>query len=132
MRKVLAILAIASLNVGCSEKLQSEYQTASACAEYSRKLDTVSADHLFAQRISAGTAKFLGVYGYTLSFPGLEEMAHSGRKLATKQGYSVIEGTTDNIQDAGCEKFQTEAWNYAKTYNHRLKVYLAEKDRQQR
>ncbi len=82
----------------------------SACAEYAQALEQVNADDkAFADWLSDNKG-FLGVYGYSSDFPSLENMESTIREeLLDSYGYEMIEGTTDDILDDGCSKYQMDA-----------------------
>jgi hypothetical protein len=62
-----------------------------------------------------GAPRFVGVYGYSISFPGVSDDA-----LVRRIGYRAIEGTSDFIRSEGCRQFQIQAVDYAERHNLRM------------
>jgi hypothetical protein len=73
--------------------------------------------------LSSGNDRFVGIYGYSCSPPGLDESAQgdsftADQRLEISRGVKCIEGTSDVIPDDPQYRdlYQT-AWKYAETYN---------------
>ena len=89
-----------------------------------RKLNIVDPTQDLDDNLKRGDGRFVGIYGYSCSPPGLDESGKGNTITADQQleishGVTCIEGTSDVIPDDHqyLDLFQT-AWKYAETYNH--------------
>jgi hypothetical protein len=89
-----------------------------------RKLNVIDPIKDLDNNLSRGDSKFVGIYGYSCSPPGLDEHAignslTADQKLEVSLGVVCIEGTTDALPDDHqyMDLYKT-AWMYAETYNH--------------
>jgi hypothetical protein len=104
--------------LGSYSLLPSDENPKSACAKYAKSLQQIDAVEKASVDWLSGNKGFLGVYGYSTEFPPLDKMELAAREeLLDSQGFEMVEGTTDNISDEGCLKFQTHARHYAERYN---------------
>lgn len=118
MKKIIGLIFSFPLISNCSSYIEDEQTVPSACSEYIERLNATPAKKLFEQQKSGGELEFLGVYGYSLSFPGLEKLTfEEAREITEKKGYVVLDGTSDDIQDAGCGSYQVQAHKYAEQFN---------------
>ena len=91
-----------------------------------RKLNLVDPTKDLDVNLSRGDNKFVGIFGYTCSPPGLDESG-TGQALTADQqvlrshGVVCIEGTGDVLppDHQYMDLYQT-AWKYAETYNREL------------
>ena len=91
-----------------------------------RKLNLVDPSKDLDVNLSHGDSKFVGIFGYTCSPPGLDESGTgpdltADERLLESHGVVCIEGTGDVLPPDRqyMDLFQT-AWKYAETYNHEL------------
>jgi hypothetical protein len=89
-----------------------------------RKLNIVDPIKDLDDSLKRGDGRFVGIYGYSCSPPGLDETAKGNsftadQRLEIAHGVKCIEGTSDALPDDNqyLDLFQT-AWKYAETYNH--------------
>lgn len=64
-----------------------------------------------------GDKRCIGIYGFTLLCPGLEDISYD---LIKKYGVRPIEGTSDSIESGEHGRLIGLATKYAKTYNQAL------------
>lgn len=65
--------------------------------------------------MASGAPYFLGVHGFTIRFPGVEDAA-----LVESTGYRVVEGTSDALEGPSCRLYQARATEYAARFNRRM------------
>jgi hypothetical protein len=89
-----------------------------------RKLNIVDPTKDLDDNLRRGDGRFVGIYGYSCSPPGLDENGKGSsftadQRLEIVHGVKCIEGTSDVLPDDHqyLDFFQT-AWKYAETYNH--------------
>jgi hypothetical protein len=76
------------------------------------------------QAVAQGDLRFVGVWGFAVDLPGLND---ADKALVTSQGIKVISGTSDAASDAAQARLNTRAEEYATIYNSFLKDYLRRK-----
>jgi hypothetical protein len=64
----------------------------------------------------SGSPYFLGVRGFTIDFPGIEDTT-----IVFQTGYREIEGTSDVVENEGCFRFRSQARAFAERYNRRMR-----------
>jgi hypothetical protein len=106
-----ALFTIAMLTCGCL----STKASAGKCTAYLHSLageDAISK----AERIaSSGNPYLLGIQGFSLSFPGVDDP-----QAPQRVGYKIMEGTTDAIEDDSCWTYQRQARRFAERFNRRV------------
>ena len=118
MKKFFALIFLFPVLANCAAKVEEVDEFSSECSVYLETLRNTPVEKLFKKQNAAGNPRFLGVYGYVLQFPGLETFTSEERdKIIDRWGYVVLKGTSDNVSDAGCEKYQEQALIYAERYN---------------
>ncbi|MEQ8743508.1 hypothetical protein [Parasphingorhabdus sp.] len=118
MKKFIALIFLFPFLTNCAAEVEEADEFSSECSAYLEALSNTPAEKLFKKQNAAGNPRFLGVYGYVLQFPGLETFTSEERdKIIDKSGYVVLKGTSDDISDAGCKKYQEQAQIYAERYN---------------
>ena len=65
---------------------------------------------------SSGKTSFLGVRGYSLDVPGVDESSIGKHEIIP------IEGTSDGIRSAACKKLNEDAERYAAAYNKTILI----------
>lgn len=98
----------APLSEGCQRQL-SEL----AAEDPVRKADLV---------FNSGTPYFLGVRGYSDTFPGVNDLA-----MVERIGFRIMEGTTDALRGQGCREFQLHAMEFAERFNLRIVALISER-----
>ena len=110
-------LPLAILFGSCAVSPSDENQ-ASACSKYMQNLQQVNAEDKASADWLSDNKGFMGVYGYSSEFPALDKLEPAVRQeLLTSFGFEMVEGTTDEVLDEGCSKFDTEARQYVERYN---------------
>ena len=64
--------------------------------------------------------RFVAIGGVGPFFPGLERKSSEVESFTRRYGYRFIEGTSDFVDSPEQDRFQTAAYEYAKSYNLRL------------
>lgn len=93
--------------------------TEGQCQPFLLSLSTEAPEDKAESSVASGRPFLLAVKGFTLSFPGANELA------AQKIGYQVLEGTSDSFADKSCQFYQRKAEAYAKRYNTRVLQLLS-------
>ena len=121
MHKVLAIASLILLT-GCME---TEFEKAQApIIEKMEWLYKANPDKDFENAIKKSDYRFIGIYGYSLSVPGIEMKC-----LDYEKDINPIEGTSDAVLGYEHSKLIAIAKAYAEYYNLKMKIYLEENNR---
>lgn len=80
----------------------------------------------FDQNIKNNDLRFVGIYGFTVIVPGVDEYR---KEYSKTYGLRMIEGTSDSITSPNVEKLNRLATDYAKKYNALLVQYVAKKQK---
>jgi len=79
--------------------------------------------------LGRGDSKFVGIYGYSCSAPGLDQSSTgpelkltADQRLEESHGVACIDGTSDALppDDRQYMDLYRTAWKYAEVYNHEL------------
>jgi len=118
MNKILSIALI--LIVTCSYSFAKDTEVTILENELSKlNLENPKMDLII--QIGRNNFRFIGLYGYTAYFPGIEK---KDRSYLNKYGTFMIEGTSDSIESAKHEKFILKAKKYSEIYNSALLSFL--------
>lgn len=116
----LGFLAAAVFASGCSSAKVPTGQ----CAGYLRSLAVERAVVRAERVVRSGEPYFLGVKGFALSFPGVEDP-----QVVSQIGYKIMEGTSDVIKDSSCWRYQRQAHLFAEQFNRRIIQLVSAKGR---
>ena len=87
-------------------------------------LDLKNPQKDLAKRMKHNDFRFIGLYGYTIYFPGVDQ---NDSYLTNKYGVLPIKGTSDCIMSQRHLKLIQQAQHYAKIYNTTLFSYIKDK-----
>ena len=104
--------------VTCDDTHQGQPQTNFGILK--TELAALNVDHPVAdmeKNFAGGDKRFIGIYGYALSCPGVPDEAHD---LTVTHGIKPIHGTSDALESPEYAALQEKAMSYARTYNQAL------------
>lgn len=115
--RLLMLLATMSIFAsGCTGR--GERGDASMDCPGLRSLDAHTATSDATKAFSRGKKSFLGVRGYSLDVPGVDESSIGKHEVVP------IEGTSDAIRSPECKKLNEDAERYAAAYNETILMLL--------
>ena len=88
-----------------------------------RKMENANAENDFREAITNHDLRFVGMMGYSLIIPGVEDL-EKYRLYRKHFGVRVIEGTSDVIISEEHRHLQGLAYNYALQYNKLLIIFI--------
>lgn len=121
LRVLIVLTAILGVS-GCANEQKSKCQGVDLSGLLALKKSDPIADE--AKAFASHDYRFVGVNGYVVVVPGMEE----GDPLVRKHGKRIIEGTTDAPCDKEHSLLVGSAQKYAITYNRKLATDLMKLD----
>jgi hypothetical protein len=120
-------IAIVFIIIGCANVKQSPSSEINRMDFMEKNLTEMEASDPivdFRAALARKDYRFVGIMGYTLDIPGIDE----NNVLVRNGGVKVIKGTSDSIVDKEDARLQKLARDYAIKYNHLLLKYLSENE----
>lgn len=87
------------------------------------RMDSANADSDLVAAIKKKDFRFVGIYGYSIAIPGVDERI-ADYCVEHRGWLEMIEGTSDAITSKEQERLQLLAERYASQYNARLFEYM--------
>lgn len=112
--------------------ITSLFFAACSLSEYDRKASVFSSRSSRAEADSnfkSGDYRIYSAMGFARYYPGIDP--DDGRRIASKHGERMLEGTTDAIESRSQFRYIKASTDFASEYNKR-KVYLIEQHAQNR
>ncbi len=111
--KIITLILILGL-LGCSE-----FSNEADFSETTRRLLSADPEKDFRYAISNNNYKFKGIYGFSLTVPGVGDNC-----IDLSNDVDPIIGTSDATNNYEQRIFNAVALTYAKEYNFKMKYYL--------
>ena len=127
IRKFGCALIIIGLLIGCSAQenvVPLNLASADSVKNSIRTLEGADPAQDIERAIKKGDLRFIGVMGYSLIVPGVEDYHERYEK---NNGVRIIEGASDFILSDDVQRLNELATDYAERYNKLLLEYLSHK-----